>query len=148
MHVGSDHLSRYGGGCVELHLSRSLLQRCACLLKVLHLELLLLLLTQRVDGDGLSRHLSSQRLRSHPRLLLLLGVWRHLPSLSLNLLLLLLLNHLLNGLGLSLSLMLLHHLMLLLLLLLLLLLKQLHPGLMHLVLLLLLLVLGLLLLLL
>lgn len=144
MHVGSDHLSRYGGGCVELHLSRGLLQRCASL-KVLHLELLLLLLAQGVDGDGLSRHLSSQRLRSHPRLLLLLlGVWRHLPSLSLNLLLLLLLllNHLLNGLGLSLSLslMLLHHLLLLLL-------KQLHPGLMHLVLLLLL-VLGLLLLLL
>lgn len=104
MHVGSDHLSRYGGGCVELHLSRGLLQRCASL-KVLHLELLLLLLAQGVDGDGLSRHLSSQRLRSHPRLLLLLllGVWRHLPSLSLNLLLLLLLllNHLLNGLGLS-----------------------------------------------
>lgn len=71
--------------------------------------MLLLLLTERVDGNVLSgRHLSGQRLRHHAGLLLLLlRVWRHLTRLRLSLglgLNLLLLHHLLDGLSLGLGL--------------------------------------------
>lgn len=89
LHPRTDELSWYSagscGGCVELCLScglLGLLRRLLGLLDLLllqgstgleglHLQLLLLLLTQGVDGDVLSgRHLSGQRLRHHAGLLL------------------------------------------------------------------------------